>query len=963
MLELKRCGVFFLLLTFSSVPAQDPPTIRWKQLESSHYQIIFPEEISPGAKRIANQLEFYHNRTGESMGGHHEGIPIVLRNRSAVSNAYVTLAPWKSEWHHIPLPLKEMGSMEWYELLAIHEGRHMFQFGQMNRRINRLFRILGGEQMQGIANALMVPRWFWEGDAVVSETLLSESGRGRQPYFSREIRALLLDNIRVSYRKALHGSFRDEYPNHYYYGYLMASHANRKYGPDTFPRILDETMKWPFMKNPFFPFSAAANKVTGRSAAQLFEDSMSEFTNAWQDQIEHTDLTSLTVLSPVTHTGRTDYLFPGYDGDGRLYAVKRGLAEATSLVKFGPDGTEHLITQLPNMVEEYGIHIGGALAVWNEIQPDRRWTKQSWSNIVVYDLKRAERRQLTEKVRYFTPALSRDGSRIAAVEFTENRRCFLVILDSGSGTVLKRFPFPENTTVMHPRWSADGKEIVYTSHRFSGRAITVVDVSTGEETAVKTEAWEEVFRPFFFGDYVITESPHSGLDNLHAIHRWTGQRYQITSVRVAASNATVSPDGQELVFNDYTRKGDRIVTIPLDVSSWTPLDSVKVRTDEILLDLVTQTSHAEPPQGEEHYQIEDFNHLASFFNFHSWEIFPDADEPSLSIYSDNILGTASLLARTTYNRNEQRYFSEVRGGYQGRYPILSGGFGWGERVKPDTVDVPVGRADTARSHITHLWAEKSFDVRVTLPIVNRRVGVKREALNLSTTLQKTQTSQHDVAFTWPERDDLPDTTLANPAADGTIFPITLEMNYAILKEGAPRDVRPRRRGEVDVAVTQTPFRSDFKGSRTYLGATLYLSGLFRHDALRLSGAVERKRDDGYPFRSLVEMPLGYDYVFHENVTSLKGSYRAPLLYPDGGLDMIPLFGRLRFGYVKRVSADLLGQWLKGSDKDVTKNYFTVGIGTTLDVSGFHLPMVVPISLIYAYKPLEKRGGLEFRLSF
>ena len=86
-----------------------------------------------------------------------------------------------------------MGSTEWYELLVIHEGRHMFQFGQADRRINRLFRLLGGERIQSLAGFLMIPGWFWEGDAVVNETLLSESGRGRQPYFNREIRALLLD--------------------------------------------------------------------------------------------------------------------------------------------------------------------------------------------------------------------------------------------------------------------------------------------------------------------------------------------------------------------------------------------------------------------------------------------------------------------------------------------------------------------------------------------------------------------------------------------------------------------------------------------------------------------------------------------------------------------------------------------------------------------------------------------------
>ncbi|HIO89827.1 MAG TPA: hypothetical protein EYN45_08995, partial [Candidatus Marinimicrobia bacterium] len=80
------------------VLGQDPPTIRWKQIETSHYRLIFAEELSLEANRAANLLEANYIRTGGSMGGRHRKIPIVLRNRSAIPNAFVGLAPWKSEW-------------------------------------------------------------------------------------------------------------------------------------------------------------------------------------------------------------------------------------------------------------------------------------------------------------------------------------------------------------------------------------------------------------------------------------------------------------------------------------------------------------------------------------------------------------------------------------------------------------------------------------------------------------------------------------------------------------------------------------------------------------------------------------------------------------------------------------------------------------------------------------------------
>ena len=186
-------------------------------------------------------------------------------------------------------------------------------------------------------------------------------------------------------------------------------------------------------------------------------------------------------------------------------------------------------------------------------------------------------------------------------------------------------------------------------------------------------------------------------------------------------------------------------------------------------------------------------------------------------------------------------FSELRGGYRGWYPILSGGFGLGERFNPETLDVPVGRADTAKSHLTHFWQEQRFDIRVSLPVINRLIGVKTEALNITTTLQRTTTSNHEVAFTWPERDDLPDTTLANEAADGTIFPITLETNYAFYTEDAPRDVMPRKGAEVDMAITNTPFKKlSLKAVRAFFGTAVFLPGFFSHDAVRVFGALEKK---------------------------------------------------------------------------------------------------------------------------
>lgn len=950
-----------ILCFLYSLSAQDAPGINWKEIETDHYRIIFPIELSSDANRTANILEGMYSNTGRHMGGRHRKIPIIMRNQSAIPNAYVSLGPWISEWNHIRLPLKEMGSLEWYSLLSIHEGRHFFQFGHLNRGVNKIFGLLGGEYIQSIANFTMVPGWVWEGDAVLTETLLSESGRGRQPFFNREIRALLLDDYSTTYRQALYGSFLDEYPNYYHYGYLISSHIRRTYGDKAMEDILDQTMRWPFIRNPFLPLSAAAKKITGRTATLLFYDTMVEMTSHWKLQIKDHSFTSITPLSPQKSDNRIDYLFPGFDVEGRLYAVRRGLGEITALVRFETDSKIKVITQLPEMVENFGLHIDGGYAVWSEIQPDRRWTKRNWANVVLLSLEDGQRRQITQLKRYYYPSISHDGTRIATVEFNEARECYLVILDSDNGDILKKFP--SKSIMMHPRWSKDGSEIVYISQHLASRDISIINISTGVVTVVKPKSKEEIFRPLFYNNFIIYESPISGIDNLYAINRLTRRIFQVISSKIAATNAAIATGASKITINDYTRNGERIVSAELDTSSWHPLENVQLSPDPIIAELTSTAVPISKLMTDVKYTAVDYNHINDLLNFHSWVIIPDTSQPSISFRSDNVLGTTSLQAKTTYNRNEKSFFQELRVSYKGLYPVLSGGFGWGQRSLPDTLNVKVGRGQTAESYIISTWQEKNFNGKIILPLLNRRTGPKNEAFIVSTTIQKTVMSDRKISFTWPNRDDLLDTTLPNKSANGTIFPITMQMNYNSETESAPRDVMTRKGGEVDFVYTATPFKSNFKGNRTYFSGTLFSKGIFPHDSFRLSAGIEKKKDDGYAFKSLVEMPLGHSYFFHEKVRSFKGAYRVPVLYPEAGFDILPFLKGFRFGYIKRLSLDVIAHWLRGSSEADHTDYLTLGLGATFDMAGFDLPLVLPITLIYAYNPLNNSGSLELNIDF
>src|SRR5690606_2543512 len=121
------------------------------------------------------------------------------------------------------------GTNAWLDLLAVHEYRHVVQFEKANTGFNKLLSTVFGEEALAGMSFIAVPQWFWEGDAVVTETALTPSGRGRIPEFNLAFRANLLEKGPFSYNKQYLRSFKDFVPDHYVTGYFLVSHLRKTY--------------------------------------------------------------------------------------------------------------------------------------------------------------------------------------------------------------------------------------------------------------------------------------------------------------------------------------------------------------------------------------------------------------------------------------------------------------------------------------------------------------------------------------------------------------------------------------------------------------------------------------------------------------------------------------------------------------------------------------------------------------
>lgn len=917
----------FLIFISEKVPAQigeqNPPGMNWRYIDTNHYKVIFPEELTRTAQRVANIAEYLYDPVSKTLEVKPQRIDLILTNQSVISNGYVALAPRRTEWWSTAPQSSLIGTGDWYNLLASHELRHVAQFEKLNNGFIKVARLFFGETGQMVASYFSVPLWFWEGDAVCTETTLSNTGRGRMPEFDMEIRSLLLSGIKYSYYKAYLGSYRDWYPSHYNLGYLLVTNVRRNFGATAWSDVLDNTSLFSFYP---FAFNSSLKKVTGKSIMEVYNDTMEELSIIWKEQLKGLTFTDGYTIQPSNLTKQkvwTSYMFPQYDGDGRLVAVKVGLSDPTTLVLLSREGKEQKLKQISPL--DARISVSGGKIIWNEPEFDKRWMARSYTNILSYDLKNGETKYVKTKSRLFAPSISTDCKKIAVIEFTTSTECNLLILDANNGKELKRIKTDE--FLRTPAWSQDDKYIVFTRQKMNGIALTILDTSTYEMRDVIPNTFENISNPTFCGNYILYQSPYSGIDNIYAVDIDTGQRFQVTSRMFGAFNPAVSYDGKMLAFSDYTINGYRIVEMPIEPSKWKPIDEIENRNINYYEPLIEQEQggniFSEKLIPNNQYEVKKYNPIANAFNLHSWGFTTFPPNLSLSLISTDVLNTTNITGGFEYNYNERTGNVFINASYAGLFPVFDLGLRYG------------GRVSTYDNGEYYSWRETGLSYGISLPL-NLSKGIYTSSLSISTNIELQMISKQ----TYKE-----DFKLGN----GNFIPIIYQMKYSRAQNSSTRDIYPVWAQNLSFGYQYTPIKSDYNGSRFFTQAELYFPGILKHHSLQIRGSYEIQKPDNYRFESDFSFSRGYKYKFHEKIYKFSVDYAMPLLYPDFNLG--------QYFYLSRVRTNLFYDHGIGQDNKFV-NYQSLGIDVIFDSNFFTFIMPIDFGIRYSYKINEKRHSIQ-----
>ncbi|KAA6319798.1 hypothetical protein EZS27_030347, partial [termite gut metagenome] len=684
MLKLSCKYLFFILLFISvNIQAQfvnygsDPARFKWNIVRTQHYKLIYPHGIDSTARRYATLLETVYPYLGKTIGTpQRNAFPVILHPANMLSNGMVAWAPRRMEL--ITTPPTGLYAQSWDKQLVIHESRHVFQTDKLTRRIFSPLYYAIGEQVAGVAG-FAVPKWFFEGDAVTTETALSSSGRGRQPEFNMIYRAQTISGKPYTFDKWFLGSYKDYTGNFYTLGYYLTAYARYRYGKDIWDKVTNRYTRHAYL---IPPFSHSLNHYTGIGTTGLFEQTFSFLKSEWEKQDSLYMMTRKAnghdpvYISPETKQ-YTSYQYPQIVDDSTVIAVKASLQDITSLIVIKNGKEERL---------SYTGRINSRIALkdnriyWTEYVPDIRWTHENYSAIKYYDLDTRRTVTLTPRGRYLSPSLDAEGRTIAVSHVSESGINQIVLIDTDNGMEIARYDIPGNAFVKETTFGGNGNIIAVTLGD-DGIRIRQLDRETNLWKEWLHSAYVTITAPLWHNGKLFFESGLDGTNNIYCLDTKTLQCRQLTAARFGAFSPALPADGKRLLYTDYQAKGYRIASVlpdslTTDVADFTrpyrfTLAEAVSRQEQFNLDTVELSSSIE-------FNPKPYHRLPHLFKVHSWApFFYDASDlldlqtddlttvvkPGAMILSQNTLNTA--MAQLGWYYTEGRHHGKLAFTYMG----------------------------------------------------------------------------------------------------------------------------------------------------------------------------------------------------------------------------------------------------------------------------------------------------------
>lgn len=868
MVRLSIIALLAFFLQIQSLHAQifsgTSPSIQWNQINTQQFRIIYPKGIDSVANKVATILHYTGPFTLQSIGDKTKKINIVLRNGGLVSNGYVSLAPFRSEFYLSPPQNAFMlGSIPWPDMLSAHEYRHVQQDANFDTGLSHILRVIFGQEGQILANAGAVPDWFYEGDAVYMESKLSRQGRGALPWFYKDFRALWASGKNYSWAKLRNGSYKDFVPDKYILGYMMVAYGREKFGDDFWKNVTGNAAAY---KSLFYPMQSAIKKYSGENYSTFRENALRFFKDQFRDSV------SASETGFYINEYRPQFT---ENGEGLVY-LSESVKKISAFYSI-QNGRVRKIRTDDNMTDDY-FNLQGNKIIYASAKTDIRWGYKQYSEIQILDIVSGRQKTLTKRTKYFSPALNQSQSKIVAVHVEPNSTTSLHLLDAKNGKILKKVHLPDILNFSYPIFYGD-TVFCGVSDKDGKNSILLFNSMTNQYEYLLPFSGNVIGWPFIQNDTLYFSYSYKTNDCLFAVTLQDKKIWQIILPQKGIGAYQFSANNDSAAITTFTDQGFRIFRFPKSELTFKEIPANKlvfITSSFGITEINGKNSNLLLSVGDTTFEKRKYSPLTSPFNFHSLEPSVNDPEYSLSLLGENVLNTLTSQVSFTYNRSDRS--KQIGAGitYGRWFPVMSIGMDY-------HFDRKIFRgADSVISYnslepYAGFYIPLNFSKGRSLTSLNFGSNFK---LSSNTFQKSTQKKFKDFSYSY----------LSN------------YISFANQSRQATAQVQPR--------FAQTLFLSykyplsNVSGFQYTGKLHIYLPGISQTHSLNFVLAYS-KRDTLYQINFSNSFPFSRGYIATNNqiLRGLQINYELPLWYPEYGIANIVYFSRIRGNFFYDYSED------------------------------------------------------------
>ena len=850
-------GTNFLYAQTELSLLQSPPAYNWMEIENDYFRIIFPKDYEAYAQKTLKLLMHHKKEVEATYNTVPEKIFLVLRPDMATPNGFVTLAPRRSEWFHNASVSPLVGSLDWLHSLAVHEYRHIVQYKYLSESKSIYGYYLFGENILNFLIHMVMPTWYFEGDAVWTETVFTDGGRGRSPRFSSRLKALVTSSQKLEYDRLLGQDYNQNLPNLYVYGYYLITYGMQKYGKNFWQNVALFAKDKPW--NPWAVYNAF-KIVTGVEFEDFYTDALKDLKNKWG---------TYPLKDKVKYKRYTQISYP-FKTDNGLYYLQKEDGKYWGLYHDDIKLTDLALSPNLSRVDLYEKYL-----IYSQITPHPRYSYSEEQNLYLYDIEKDKIFQITKNKKYIHPKFSPLGNMISAVNHNDKGIFSLHILNL-KGEILHKLHLKDES-LSEAIWIDDENLAIIIINSNGEKRIARYNIQTAELQEVLPSSRNNIYSLFYHKNQVYFEADYKGAVNIF---------------KVGIKDLTVSQCSFEFIKASHPFIADKLFYVS-EIATGQIIKSKKLECKNIKQDeLVTSSKYISQKDPSDHYynasakpidikklksiqaQSKKSSDLNGLIKPHSWSFIGDRGYQLQGLFTNN-LGNTNMNFALGQDSEESTPFFTSSISYAKYYPLLSLSFNAAER------SLVTSSGNTAN------WNEQTLLAGITLPYLYQK--------NLWQSLSYISHFRGEVSVT-----DNPFNT------DTYLSDEKMQVQTTILVTGLTkylrkRDIRPSLGFDFQLSYSTLERESETtENFYTQSLTNLYLPSFWEDHSINFSLTQELRPNSKDMYRlqknhyGLINylFSRGYAYEFSSRFDKYSFEYALPISYPNYSLKDYFYFNRI-----------------------------------------------------------------------